>query len=561
MKVLRILLKTGLWISGSFALLIGILLIVSECLKLTPEHKASHFSPPAFTADTLDGTVVFGSNFITTIRPNLYLLYIEGNPYERGYAAGLLSKELIARQEKYFVAQIRQLIPNERYLRVLRYFIRLFNFRLDKVIPGEYLEEINGVSQFADAEYNFIGNPYERLINYHAAHDIGHALENMGLVPGCTAMAFWNQFTTDSSMLVARNFDFYVGEDFAREKILLVCRPDSGLAFASVTWGGMMGVVSGMNQAGVTVTINAARSALPLSAQLPVSLLAREILQYASTLDEATAIARSRRIFVSEAILVASAKENKALVIECTPSACKVFLPENDKILYTNHFQGYFYRTDSLNVQNIRESASAGRLLRLTQLTDSITEFNPTTLAALLRNPNTLGGKPGGFGNEQALNQFVAHHSVVFEPGTLRMWLSAGPYQLGEYVALDVSGLLNNTSPKPLWQAEIPLLTIPVDSTLLKDYKMHTRWLQYKDSITSAMRANPVTNISKSTMEYYIDANPLFFGSWVLAGDYFVAANKYPLALEYYHKALACQLPSLRDKSTIEEKIKYLTLK
>jgi predicted choloylglycine hydrolase len=129
-------------------------------------------------------------------------------------------------------------------------------------VTEEYKEEIFGVSQAASEEFNDIAQPYQRILNYHAAHDIGHALQNMSLV-GCTSFATWGDKSEDGKLIIARNFDFYVGEDFARDKIVAFYNPSQGHKFMMITFGGMTGVLSGMNDQGLTVTINAAKSDIP----------------------------------------------------------------------------------------------------------------------------------------------------------------------------------------------------------------------------------------------------------------------------------------------------------
>src|SRR5690554_1912975 len=164
-------------------------------------------------------------------------------------------------------------------------------------VPEEYKVEIYVMSEFGSSNYAEIGDPYLRLLYLHAAHDIGHALEDLMLV-GCSSFAVWDEKTVDGELLLARNFDFYAGDAFAEEKIIAFVNPDEGHNFMSVTWGGMIGVVSGMNDQGLTVTINAGKSAIPLMAKTPISIVTREILQHASTIDEAIAIAKKREVFV-----------------------------------------------------------------------------------------------------------------------------------------------------------------------------------------------------------------------------------------------------------------------
>ena len=50
-----------------------------------------------------------------------------------------------------------------------------------------------------------------------------------------------------------------------------------------------------------------------------------------------------------------------------------------------------------------------------------------------------------GLANEMAINQFIAHHSVIFQPEKRLMWVSTSPWQCGKYVAYDLNKIFNDT--------------------------------------------------------------------------------------------------------------------
>src|SRR5690606_27147562 len=234
--------------------------------------------------------------------------------------------------------------------------------------------------------------------------------------------------------LLGRNFDFWVGDAFAEQKILAFVKPDSGYGYVSVCWGGFVGVVSGMNDQGLTVTINAAPGSLAWKARTPVSLVAREILQFASNLEEAQAILAKRPVFVSESFLIGSAKDGKAWVVEKTPDTMALYQGSSGRIQCTNFYQATALAEKENNKDELLEGASAYRYQRLSELVDAQIPMDPGAVAKILRDKQGIGGASIGMGNEKAINQFIAHHAIIFQPDSGRFWISTDPWQMGAFL-------------------------------------------------------------------------------------------------------------------------------
>ena len=310
-----------------------------------------------------DSVSTLGNNTLKKAANGHWQLFVEGDPLERGMITGSLTKDLFAYQESVFFDKVKELVPSAFKQKLLRGFLKLYNRKLYTHVKEEYKTEIYGLSQYATHKYDDIAPPYLRSLYLHGAHDIGHALQDLAMV-GCSSFAVWGDASSDGKLLLGRNFDFYAGDDFAKNKLISFIKPDQGIPFMMIGWPGMLGTVSGMNYNGLTVTINAGKSDIPLVAKTPISLLAREILQYASTLEEAVAIAKKREVFVSEAIMVGSAIDNKAILIEVAPNNFGVYeVANSNQLVCANHFQSEAYREDKNNIKHIQESHSKYRLI------------------------------------------------------------------------------------------------------------------------------------------------------------------------------------------------------
>ena len=481
-----------------------------------------------------------GNNWLRKSNSGLWELYIEGNPFDRGVANGVLARDLIFIQEDAFIRQIKKMIPSEFYLKFLKYLTYWFDRKIDRYVPAEYLQEIYGISLSASDNYDFIGKKYDRILNYHAAHDIGHAMQNYHLV-GCTSFAAWGGRTSDSSLILARNFDFFVGDEFAKNKIVTFYNPDQGYKFVFISWGAMTGVVSGMNEKGLTVTINAAKSKIPSSAAVPISLIVREVLQYASNINEAFEIVKRRKAFVSESLLVGSAFDHMAAIIEKSPVGTQIYKPAGEEIICTNHFQSEAFRNDPENIDNIRESASMYRYKRTKQLLDNHPHLNVFDAAGILRDQKGLNNSDIGMGNEKAVNQLIAHHSIIFQPEKLRFWISTYPFQIGAYVCYDLNTVFRLGNQVPVGELYNSEQTIYADTMLysvcLKNYRT------YREALAYFKKHLETIHLNASDIAQFISLNPQFYEGYALVAEYFQKNNELAAASNYYQLALNKEIP------------------
>jgi predicted choloylglycine hydrolase len=506
-----------------------------------------------------DSTFRIAQNFLTKNKQGLWELYVEGDPLERGLITGSLTKELIVKQESVFFSKVNDLIPNKTWQGVLRKFLAWYNRKMYTYIPEEYKTEIYGVSRYSGHQYDDIAPPYLRSLYLHGAHDIGHALQDLALV-GCSSFAVWDDKSENGDLLIGRNFDFYAGDAFAEEKIIAFVNPDKGYKYMSYTWGGMMGVVSGMNNQGLTVTINAGKSKIPVIAKTPISIVAREILQYASTIEEAIAIAKKREVFVSEAIFIGSANDGTAALIEVSPSNFGVYEVQNSatQLICSNHFQSEPYKEDKRNKEWIEESHTKYRYDRMQELLSEEKQLNVAEAVSILRNKNGLQDETLGFGNEKALNQLLAHHGIVFQPEQLKVWVSSNPYQLGEFVAYDLNEVfsknrvnLGNTT------LSTSALNIPKDAFLNTEaYSNYEAYRILERNIESLIKNNKP--ISKSQFNKLISLNKDYWKPYFLKGIYYNEKGYKAAALIAFKAAKKKVITTQPDEERINMYIKKL---
>ncbi len=539
-------------------ILVFILVVISSCgtkksLNDLPDIDSYVLNEQARI--TLNDTLFFKDK--SSLRKNEFgqweLVAFGNNPYDLGNTIGSLTNELMVSQEDLFFEKVKTMVPSEFKQKLLRKFLVWYGRKMYLHVTEEYKAEIYGISKYGSTNNDLFGNNYLKTLYLHGAHDIGHALQDLALV-GCSSFAVWGENTTDGNLLIARNFDFYAGDEFAEKKLISFIVPEKGYKFMAVSWAGMIGVMSGMNEKGLTVTINAGKSDVPMVAKTPISLVTREILQYASTIEEAIAIAKQREVFVSEAIMVGSAIDNKAILIEMSPENFDVFEVENSsKLICSNHFQSEAYKKDKNNIKALTESHSKYRFDRMEELLAETNKVTPQRAVDILRNREGLQNLKIGYGNEKALNQLLAHHGIVFQPANKKVWVSANPYQLGEFVAFQLDSVFANVNTKN------STLSLPND-LIEKDpfinsvaFNNYEKYRIERRELELAIENKESFDLKK--LEAFISLNPEFWEVYYIVGTYYYNNKNYKEALTKFEKAISKEITTVIDRENVEKYI------
>jgi isopenicillin-N N-acyltransferase like protein len=144
----------------------------------------------------------------------------------------------------------------------------------------------------------------------------------------------------------------------------------------------------------------------------------------------------------------------------------------------------------------------------------------------------------------------IAHHSIVFEPQKLLVWVSASPWQLGQYVAYDLKKIFAMKGMAANSEIADSNLTIPPDSFLLTS--------GYKDFVSFRSMKQRLLDGGDINTDSLVVSNPEFYNTYVLAGDYLYKKKKYAEALKNYQLALTKVIATKQEEEHVREQIKKI---
>ena len=256
-------------------------------------------------------------------RDGLPVLVVEGTPKEIGQQIGVLGVRPAARVIQF----PRDMLKDrgaELMLPVLYHVVKSMYPRF----PEHHKTELEAMAEAS-------GSKIEELIIINTIDDITRIL-------GCSSLAVEADRSSTGGPLLGRNLDFHTLGYLQDYTLVTVYRPDGKHAFASIGFPGLLAVLSGINDAGLSLVTHAifdsADGAPPFTSKgTPVGLMLRRILEECETVEDAEKLLRQCQRTTYLTIVVCD--KRRAAAIEFTPKSVCVRAAERGMLFATNHFR------------------------------------------------------------------------------------------------------------------------------------------------------------------------------------------------------------------------------
>jgi len=291
-------------------------------------------------------------------------------------------------------------------------------------------------------------------------------------IPMCSSLAVWGDASVDGTLRHARNFDFPGIGVWDAHPSVVFCSPDDGLRYGYVTSLGVdLPGITGFNEAGLTLTAHTRMHVDIDPDGTCIADLGHQIIRRARTVGEAVDIAQKVGASSTWGLLVSSASERDAVLIETTGAAVRTTSAgAAHHLACTNR-----YRNPELARKEVLTSAafavdSDARFETLQRAAGKggLTAADLRELLATCEDPNAAPGCTADRVAGSCISSPLTVKSVVVEPEAGRIQVASGraPVARGpwETVEWDWSGATGVQERRGV-AAEAP--ATPLDAALL----------------------------------------------------------------------------------------------
>jgi isopenicillin-N N-acyltransferase like protein len=319
------------------------------------------------------------------------VLTVGGTAEEIGRAVGTLAVKPGARVLEY----PRDLLKIFSAERVMDWFVKGGN-GMFRQFPPEYQQELEAMVRAA-------GVAREPVV-------VGNTFFDLKKVVACSAVLVQAPRSATGGPLLARNLDYPSLGYIHQYSLVTVYRPAGKHAFASIGFPGLVGCLSGINDAGLSLgvlevfDVKAGEPSFNAKG-VPYALCLRKVLEECTTIDEAQKLLQ--RLPRTTTINLAIADRDYVAAFEITPGHVVRRDATDNACVCTNHFCAPALKPE----EPVDVNASFERFESLEKVREAA-KVTPDDLRQHLHTTN-MGD--------------LTLQTMVFEPATLKLHLSIGP--------------------------------------------------------------------------------------------------------------------------------------
>jgi isopenicillin-N N-acyltransferase-like protein len=437
------------WRSGAIAIaLLGVALVVAWFIYRrsvayeVPDGDVHGEVTATQAAPGAPPTLAYGTSSLEWVG-GLAVLRANGDAHAIGAAHGRLLAHLLPGVVHAARPSIEGTVSDEGLLGGATHNMRLawrWRFIDDGLVEADR-RMVAGLTRGAAA--SGVELSFEDLLRDQAVIDVGAPAQRSGetdrhsLARSLTVVA--QQAQAPARVWIGRSFAL-VGLDDGGDSatpIVTIAHPEGKIAWASVGWPGLVGVVSGINAQGIAVMVDPARTGdvRPTRTARPVSLLVRMVLEQAKTLDEAVKLVEQTPTLGAAVIMIVDGSTGKWLVVERTPSKAIVErspkLPAFGDVLTTNALA-----SDPENDRARRMLSTVSRVERAARLVRTPLA-DIAAMASVMRDQRGLDDAPRPPGHRGTIDDGRAVHTLILDPASMEMWVT-DPHAAGRMRAFDL---------------------------------------------------------------------------------------------------------------------------
>ncbi|MFO0852561.1 MAG: C45 family peptidase [Gemmataceae bacterium] len=252
------------------------------------------------------------------------LLTVRGTPAEIGEQYGILAVKNAPGPELMLKQFLTDLKLDKRYG-----FLKFMANRMKPAFPPDHLTEITAAAQAS-------GKDLDMALFANTLYDLTTTF-------GCATVVVEKGRSETGQPIFGRNFDWFPARGIIDHTMIAVYHPTGKRSFATITTTPVTGCISGMNDAGLSVTLNQINlNEVKTKPKLnwegtPTMLAYRRVLEECGTVAEAEKLLRGMKRATTACMTICD--KDGGAVFEITPDQVERRTAVNDVCLCTNHLR------------------------------------------------------------------------------------------------------------------------------------------------------------------------------------------------------------------------------